>query len=129
MTAYNELNGVPACMNPDLKTLVKKQWGLEFIVTDGADFSQNVLAHHSHATHAEALAACLKNGNDVMTDEADMVAAAARDALDRGLLTEADIDRAVGNSLRTVPAGRNLTGTAVPITPSRRKRTRCCTVQ
>ena len=99
MTAYNELNGVPACMNPDLKTLVKKQWGLEFIVTDGADFSQNVLAHHSHATHAEALAACLKNGNDVMTDEADMVAAAARDALDRGLLTEADIDRAVGNSL------------------------------
>ena len=45
------------------------------------------------------LAACLKNGNDVMTDEADMVAAAARDALDRGLLTEADIDRAVGNSL------------------------------
>lgn len=34
-----------------------------------------------------------------MTDADDMVAAAARDALDRGLLTEADIDRAVGNSL------------------------------
>ncbi|MFQ9856330.1 MAG: glycoside hydrolase family 3 protein [Ruminococcus callidus] len=129
MTAYNELNGVPACMNPDLKTLVKKQWGLEFIVTDGADFSQNVLAHHSHATHAEALAACLKNGNDVMTDEADMVAAAARDALDRGLLTEADIDRAVGILSPDGSGWENLTGTAVPITPSRRKRTRCCTVQ
>lgn len=99
MTAYNELSGVPACMNPDLQPLVKDKWGLEFIVTDGADFSQNVLAHRSHATHAEALAACLKNGNDVMTDADDMVAAAARDALDRGLLTEADIDRAVGNSL------------------------------
>ena len=86
-------------MNPDLQPLVKDKWGLEFIVTDGADFSQNVLAHRSHATHAEALAACLKNGNDVMTDADDMVAAAARDALDRGLLTEADIDRAVGNSL------------------------------
>lgn len=99
MTAYNELSGVPACMNPELKTVVKEQWKLGFVVTDGADFSQNVLAHRSHATHAEALAACLKNGNDVMTDDAEMVAAAARDALDRGLITETDIDCAVGNSL------------------------------
>ncbi|MGN1403776.1 MAG: glycoside hydrolase family 3 C-terminal domain-containing protein [Ruminococcus sp.] len=99
MTAYNELSGVPACMNPDLQTVVKDQWKLGFVVTDGADFSQNVLAHRSHGTHAEALAACLKNGNDVMTDDAEMVAAAARDALDRGLITEADIDRAVGNSM------------------------------
>ena len=99
MCAYNELAGVPACMNPDLQPLVKDTWGLDFIVTDGADFSQNVLAHRSHKTHAEALAACIKNGTDVMTDHADMVAAAAYDALKRGLLTEADIDRTVGSSL------------------------------
>ena len=37
-------------------------------MTDGADFSQNVLAHHSHATHAEALAACLKNGCHIALD-------------------------------------------------------------
>lgn len=99
MAAYNELNGVPACMNPDLKQVAKKQWGLGFVVTDGGDFSQNVLAHHSHQTHAEALAACLKNGSDVMTDDWEMVAAAGRDALDRGLLTEEDMDAAIGASL------------------------------
>lgn len=99
MTAYNELSGVPACMNPDLERVAKRQWGLGFVVTDGADFSQNVLCHKSHATHAEALAACLKNGCDIMTDDAEMVAAAARDGLSRGILTEAEIDTAVGNAL------------------------------
>lgn len=99
MCAYNELGGVPACMNPDLQPLVKDTWGLDFVVTDGADFSQNVLAHRSHRTHAEALAACIKSGTDVMTDNSDMVAAAAYDALNRNLLTEEDIDRTIGRSL------------------------------
>ncbi|WP_294580744.1 glycoside hydrolase family 3 C-terminal domain-containing protein [uncultured Ruminococcus sp.] len=99
MTAYNELAGVPACMNPDLQHVVKDQWKLGFVVTDGTDFSQNVLAHRSHATHGEALAACLKSGCDIMTDGEEMVAVAARDALKRGLITEAEIDRAVGNAL------------------------------
>jgi len=99
MTAYNELSGVPACMNPDLQKVLKDQWGLDFVVTDGADFSQNVLAHHSHTTHAEALATYLHNSCDIMTDNAEMVATAARDALSRHLIMEQDIDRAVGNSL------------------------------
>lgn len=99
MAAYNELSGVPACMNPDLQHVVKDQWHLGFVVTDSADFTQNVLMHHAFATHAEALAACLKNGCDVMTDDEDAVAAAAWDALDRGLITEQDIDRAVGSSM------------------------------
>lgn len=99
MAAYNELSGVPACMNPDLNRVAKQQWKLGFVVTDGADFSQNVLSHRSHPTHAEALASCLKNGCDIMTDDAEMVAAAARDALERGLITEAEIDKAIGNAL------------------------------
>ena len=99
MCAYNELAGVPACMNPDLEKLVKDEWGLDFIVTDGADFSQNVLAHKSHKNHSEALAASINAGTDVMTDNAEMVAAAAYKALESGIMTEADIDKAVGRSL------------------------------
>ncbi len=99
MCAYNELAGVPACMNPHLEPIVKADWGLDFVVTDGADFSQNVLAHGSHSTHSEALAACIKAGTDVMTDNDEMVAAAARNALRKGLLTEADIDKAISKSL------------------------------
>ncbi len=99
MAAYNELSGVPAVMNPDIRKLLKDEWGLDFVVTDGGDFSQNVLSHEIVKTHAEALALCLKNGADSMTDPDDMVAAAAYDALGRGLITEADIDKAVGNVL------------------------------
>ncbi|MBD5146886.1 MAG: beta-glucosidase [Ruminococcus sp.] len=99
MAAYNELSGVPAVMNPDLQKLLKDKWGLDFVVTDGGDFSQNVLAHKCVKTHAEALALCLKNGSDSMNDPADMITAAAADALEKGLITMEDIDRAVGNVL------------------------------
>lgn len=99
MCAYNELAGVPACMNPDLEKKVKGEWGLDFIVTDGADFSQNVLAHNSHSKHSEALVASIKAGTDVMTDNAEMVAKAAYKGLESGILTESDIDKAVGRSL------------------------------
>lgn len=99
MAAYNELSGVPAVMNPDIQNLLKDEWGLDFVVTDGGDFSQNVLYHEIVKTHAEALALCIKNGSDSMSDPADMVSAAAYDALERGLITEADIDKAVGNVL------------------------------
>ena len=99
MAAYNELAGVPAVMNPDIQTLLKDEWGLDFVVTDGGDFSQNVLMHEFPKTHAEALALCLKNGSDSMTDSSDLVISAAKDALERKLITETDIDKAVSNVL------------------------------
>lgn len=99
MAAYNELSGVPAILNPELQTVVKDEWGLGFVVSDGGDFSQNVTAHKYCDSHAESLALCIKAGCDVMTDDATLVATAAREALRRGLMTEADIDKAIGNSL------------------------------
>lgn len=99
MAAYNELSGVPAVMNPDIQKLLKDEWGLDFVVTDGGDFSQNHLSHKNVSSHAEALALCIKNGADSMTDAGDMVYEAAMEALRRGLITEADIDKAVGNVL------------------------------
>ncbi len=100
MTAYNELCHTPAVMNHDLKDVLKQAWGLDFVVTDGGDFSQNVTAHHSHTSHAEALQACLRAGADCMTDVASCVHAAARKALAEGLITEADLDEAIGNTLK-----------------------------
>ncbi len=99
MAAYNELSGVPAICNPELNTIVKDKWGLGFAVSDGGDFSQNVTAHGYCNSHAESLALCLKAGCDVMTDVDELVCPAAYEALEKGLIDEADIDRAVGNSL------------------------------
>ncbi|MCI7768672.1 MAG: glycoside hydrolase family 3 C-terminal domain-containing protein [Oscillospiraceae bacterium] len=99
MAAYNELSGVPAICNPELQTIVKDKWGLGFVVSDGGDFSQNVTYHRFCSSHAESLALCLKAGCDVMTDCDELVSEAAYKALKEGLITEADIERAVGNSL------------------------------
>lgn len=99
MAAYNEINGVPALCNPELNTILKKQWGLWFVVSDGGDFSQNVTYHHYCDTHAESLSYALKAGADTMTDGEDLVRNAAKEALASGLITESDIDLAVSNAL------------------------------
>lgn len=95
MTAYNELSGVPAVLNPDLKPIVKDQWGLKFIVSDGADFSQNVTKHHYVNTHAESVALAIRAGADIMTDDARLVQASVLEALRKGLLTEQELDESI----------------------------------
>lgn len=106
MACYNEISGVPGILNPDLQTILKDEWGLGFVVSDGGDFVEIVNAHRYTATFSEALALALKAGCDIMTDTPAIVRAAARAALDEGLITEADLDRSVRNSLR----GRFLLG-------------------
>ncbi len=100
MASYNEISGVPAMLNPDLQTVVKDKWGLDFVVTDGGDFSQNVTAHKYSSSNAETIALALRAGTDIMTDGAETVSAAAYGALEKGLITEEDIDRSLKNSLR-----------------------------
>lgn len=100
MTAYNDICHAPAVMNHDLKNVLKDEWGLGFVVTDGGDFSQNVTLHGVFKSHAEALQACLRAGTDCMTDVEANVHNAARKAIDEGLITEEDIDTAIGNVLR-----------------------------
>lgn len=113
MAAYNELCHTPAVMNHDLENVLKKEWGLKFVVTDGGDFSQNVTSHKLFGSHAEALKACISAGADCMTDAEQNVHTAARNALERGLITEADLDKAIGNTL----TGRVRLGHFDPSTP------------
>ncbi len=99
MAAYNELNGVPAIMNTDIQDILKDEWGLWFVVSDGGDFSQNVMSHRYTVTHSESYMYCITAGSDTMTDEDSLVKAAAKKALDKGLITMQDIDRCVTNVL------------------------------
>ena len=97
MAAYNEVNGVPAMCNPELETLLRQQWGLWFTVTDGADFGQNVYMHRYCESHAESYAEGIAAGCDIMTDEDSLTAAAAKKALESGLLSEEALDRMLTN--------------------------------
>lgn len=103
MTAYNEVNGIPLMQHPAVRDIVKGEWGLEgrgHIVTDGGDVGQTVNLHGYFDTHAETIAAGFKAGADSMTDVPHLVIPAVREALERGLITEADLDEHVGNVLR-----------------------------
>ncbi len=101
MTAYNEINGVPCIVNPEINEIVRGEWGFDgFVVCDGGDFSQTVTHHHYCETHAESIALSLKAGIDCFTDKAELVKSSAAEALKKGLIREADIDRAVFNSMR-----------------------------
>ncbi len=102
MTSYNEINGVPAILNPEVQELLKDTYGLPgHVVCDGGDFQQTVFDHKYFETHAETLAYALKAGVDCMTDNGEVVYAAAKEALEMGLITEEDINRSVRNSFRT----------------------------
>lgn len=102
MTAYNEINGVPAILNREVQKLVKEKWGLPgHVVCDGGDMSQTVEFHHYYESHAQTVAEALKAGIDCFTDDPALVEAAAREAYEKHLITEMDLDRALTNSFRT----------------------------
>lgn len=101
MTSYNEVNGVEQIVSLELQKYCREQWGLLFAVTDGADFIQNVQYHRSDENHTEALAKIYNNnGADIMTDDEVIVRTAAREALEKGLITEDRIDRAIYGALK-----------------------------
>jgi len=103
MTAYNEVNGVPLMLHPAVRDIVKGEWGLRgrgHVVTDGGDVGQTVNSHGYFESHAETVAAGFRNGADSMTDLPSLVIPATREALERGLIDERDLDEHVGNTLR-----------------------------
>ncbi|NGZ75588.1 glycoside hydrolase family 3 protein [Saccharibacillus alkalitolerans] len=101
MTAYNSINGTPAIESPYVRRFVKDEWKMDgFIVCDGGDLSQTVNFHHYRDSHAESVAGALLAGVDSLTDEPTLVIAAAREALERRLIGEEDVDRALVNVFR-----------------------------
>jgi beta-glucosidase len=101
MTAYNQINGIPGLLNPELDTVLREKWGCEgYFVTDGGAFAQIVTSHRYFKTHAESLAAAIKAGMNVFLDDAKLVVQAAHEALEQKRVTEADIEKAVYPTLK-----------------------------
>lgn len=101
MTAYNKINGIPGMLNPEVKNILKEQYGLKHAVCDGGAMELVANFHHYCGLHAETLAAAVKAGVDGMSDNPKVVEQAAREAYELGLLTEEEIDDALRNMFRT----------------------------
>lgn len=102
MTAYNKINGIPGMLNPEVKEILKKEYGLKgHVVCDGGAMELVANLHHYYGLHAETFANAVKAGVDGMSDRPDAVAQAAREAWELGLITEEEIDGALRNMFRT----------------------------
>jgi len=100
MAAYNKYNGVPCTVHPMLKDITVKEWGQNGIIcTDGGAFSLLVNAHHYYPDLPVAAAACIKAGITMFLDN---YKPSLKTALEKGLVTEKDIDQSVRGTLRVM---------------------------
>ncbi len=100
MAAYNKHNGVPCHVHPMLKEITVAEWGQNGIIcTDGGGMRLLVIGHRYFPDFPEATAACIKAGINMFLDnyKTDLQA-----AMEKGLLTEDDIDLAVRGPLRVL---------------------------
>lgn len=100
MAAYNAVNKVPMTINPVMQTITRDQWGQDGIICTDAGAMKNLVTAHKHYPDFEtAAAASVKAGiGQFLDDYRDAV----RGALKKGLLTEADIDRALRGNFRVM---------------------------
>ena len=101
MTAYNAINGTPMSLNkPVIQDMLRDEWGFDGVtVTDVGTAAFLVSAHKRCKDIPEALAMEISAGVDVCCEVDDQAHEHFREAWDRGLLKEEDINRAVRNQL------------------------------
>ncbi|WP_158849675.1 glycoside hydrolase family 3 protein [Saccharothrix deserti] len=106
MAAYNLVNGRPCHVSPLIEDELRR-WaeptGHELFVVSDAEAPSNLVdPEHYFDDHVESHAAALKAGIDSFTDhglDSDTPVGRLREALERGLIDEIDIDRAVRRQL------------------------------
>ncbi len=101
MSSYNAVDGVPSPANRRLLTdILRRDWGFRGAVVGDVDAVADIYnaeGHHFARDAAEASADAIKAGTDLCSGTTYQ---ALPEALRRGLVTEDDIDQALGRLLR-----------------------------
>lgn len=93
MASYNAWNHVPMTINPILKDITRNEWGNNGIIcTDGGALNLLIKAHKAFPTYTEGAAAVVKA---TVGQFLDTFKPYIYEALQKGLLTENDIDAAI----------------------------------
>jgi beta-glucosidase len=100
MAAYNKYNGIPCTVHPVLRNVTMNDWGLRGIIcTDGGAFRQLITTHAYYPSLDIAAAECIKAGITVFLDN---YLAPLQEALDKGLISEKEIDEAIYGNFRVL---------------------------
>lgn len=97
MTAYSAVNGVPVSASKYLvDTIVRKTYGMEgYVTSDCGAIDDIVRGHHYTESHETAAALAIKAGVD--TDCGGVFQSGALKAVQQGILTQGEIDKALVN--------------------------------
>ncbi|EPS60429.1 hypothetical protein M569_14372, partial [Genlisea aurea] len=100
MCSYNQVNGIPTCADPNLlRRTVRNSWHLDgYIVSDCDSVGVFYKDQHYSSTPEQAAAAAIRAGLDL--DCGSFLSAHAEEAIRKELIKEAEIDVAVGNTVR-----------------------------
>ena len=92
MAAYNGWNGIAMTVHPVLEK-IRKEWNMKGIIcTDGGALDLLINAHKAYPTRTEGSAAVVKAGVGQFLDNYRPY---VYEALEKGMLTESDIDKAI----------------------------------
>ncbi|KAJ8440837.1 hypothetical protein Cgig2_000725 [Carnegiea gigantea] len=99
MCSYNQVNGIPTCADPNLlRNTIRGDWRLNgYIVSDCDSVGVFYSNQHYTSTPEEAAADAIKAGLDL--DCGPFLGAHTEDAIKKGLLSEADVNNALTNTL------------------------------
>ena len=90
MAAYNKYNGVPCLVHPMLKEIAVDEWQQNGIIcSDGGAYGMLLSEHHAYEDPFTAAAAVIHAGVNQFLDD---YRAGVKGALERELVTEAEID-------------------------------------
>ncbi len=93
MGAYNQFRDYPCCANPFLENILRNEWGFDgYVVSDCWAVSDFFRHQGFSADAAEAAAVAVKSGTDLNCGDSYPH---LREALKRGIIDEATLDRAV----------------------------------
>jgi beta-glucosidase len=89
MASYNAWNGTPMVINPILKRIVQKEWGVDVLSSDGGAVKLLVTAHKRFPDQKAAVIACLHAG---INQFLDTYIEETKAAVKEGSVTETEID-------------------------------------
>ena len=97
MASYNCWNGIPMAVHPCLNEIARNEWGNNGIIcTDGGAYAMLVNAHHYYPDFPSAAAGVVKAGTSQFLDRYQPY---LKEAVEKGLVTEADIDKVIKGNI------------------------------